>query len=87
MRFQPNSHVKGLRIAPGNRDSRLPNVQAETGFQKGWFEIQDEGSQVVSDLVSMQGREKKFWIIARALAVSLWLLAANTGKSRSNSCL
>jgi 16S rRNA (cytosine967-C5)-methyltransferase len=41
----------GLRIAPGNRDSRLPNVQAETGYQKGWFEIQDEGSQIVADLV------------------------------------
>jgi len=48
----------GLRIAPGNRDSRLPNVQAETGFQKGWFEIQDEGSQVVSDLIYAKPGEK-----------------------------
>jgi len=49
---------QGLRIAPGNRDSRLPNVQAETGFQKGWFEIQDEGSQVVADLVFARPGEK-----------------------------
>ena len=41
----------GLRINPGNRASRLPNVQAEEAFQKGRFEIQDEGSQIVSDLI------------------------------------
>ncbi len=48
----------GLRIAPGNRDSRLPNVQAEAGYQKGWFEIQDEGSQVVADLIFARPGEK-----------------------------
>lgn len=48
----------GLRIAPGNRDSRLPNVQAEAGFQKGWFEVQDEGSQIVSDLIFAKPGEK-----------------------------
>ncbi len=41
----------GLRIAPGERAARLPNVQASAGYQKGWFEIQDEGSQIVADLV------------------------------------
>ncbi len=41
----------GLRIAARQGPERLPNVQAEAGFQKGWFEIQDEGSQVVSRLV------------------------------------
>ncbi len=48
----------GLRIAPGNRDSRLPNVQAEAGYQKGWFEVQDEGSQIVADLVFARPGEK-----------------------------
>ena len=48
----------GLRIAPGNRDWRHPNVQAEAGFQKGWFEIQDEGSQVVSDLIFAKPGDK-----------------------------
>ena len=38
----------GIRIAAGARDSRLPNVQAEAGYQKGWFEIQDEGSQIAA---------------------------------------
>ena len=41
----------GIRIAPGEGASRLPNVTAELTFAKGWFEVQDEGSQIVSELV------------------------------------
>lgn len=41
----------GLRIPPGEGAARLPNVTAELAFQKGWFEVQDEGSQVVAALV------------------------------------
>ena len=40
----------GLRIPAGACDYRQPNIQAETAFQKGWFEIQDEGSQLVANL-------------------------------------
>ncbi|MEF2073946.1 RsmB/NOP family class I SAM-dependent RNA methyltransferase [Consotaella aegiceratis] len=38
----------GLRIAPITGDRRHPHVQAEAAFQKGWFEVQDEGSQLVT---------------------------------------
>jgi len=41
----------GIRIAAGEGASRLPNVTAELSFQKGWFEVQDEGSQIVANLV------------------------------------
>lgn len=41
----------GVRIPAGEGASRLPNVTAELSFQKGWFEVQDEGSQIVADLV------------------------------------
>ncbi|MBB4952975.1 16S rRNA (cytosine967-C5)-methyltransferase [Agrobacterium vitis] len=41
----------GMRIEAGEGASRLPNVTAELAFQKGWFEVQDEGSQLVSALV------------------------------------
>jgi 16S rRNA (cytosine967-C5)-methyltransferase len=41
----------GVRIAAGEGPSRLPNVTAELSFQKGWFEVQDEGSQIVADLI------------------------------------
>jgi 16S rRNA (cytosine967-C5)-methyltransferase len=40
----------GLRIAPIDGDGRHPNVQAEAAFQKGWFEVQDEGSQIAAEL-------------------------------------
>ena len=41
----------GIRIESNKPFARQPNVQAEEGFQKGRFEIQDEGSQIVSDLI------------------------------------
>ena len=40
----------GIRIPPIAGDGRHPNVQAEPAFQKGWFEVQDEGSQLAADL-------------------------------------
>lgn len=46
---RPTDHSPvGVRIAPGTRGARLPNVQAEAGYQKGWFEVQDEGSQIAA---------------------------------------
>jgi 16S rRNA (cytosine967-C5)-methyltransferase len=42
--------AQGIRIAPIEGDGRHPNVQAEPAFQKGWFEVQDEGSQIVAEL-------------------------------------
>jgi 16S rRNA (cytosine967-C5)-methyltransferase len=45
----------GIRIPPIIGAGRHPNVQVEPAFQKGWFEIQDEGSQVVADLAIAGG--------------------------------
>ncbi|AQX20970.1 16S rRNA (cytosine967-C5)-methyltransferase [Bartonella sp. CDC_skunk] len=42
---------QALRIEPIEKFERHPNVQAEAAFQKGYFEIQDLGSQLVSYLV------------------------------------
>jgi len=47
-RLAPN----GIRIPPIDKAGRHPNVQAEPAFQKGWFEIQDEGSQLVAALAA-----------------------------------
>ena len=41
----------GLRVPPGIGPARLPNVTADQAHAKGWFEVQDEGSQIVSELV------------------------------------
>ncbi|MCA0277865.1 MAG: RsmB/NOP family class I SAM-dependent RNA methyltransferase [Proteobacteria bacterium] len=40
----------GVRIPPIDGSGRHPNVQAEPAFQKGWFEVQDEGSQLAAEL-------------------------------------
>ena len=39
-----------LRIPPIEKLKRHPNVQAEPAFQKGYFEVQDLGSQIVARL-------------------------------------
>src|SRR5690606_5278044 len=44
----------GIRIPPIQGHGRHPNVQAEAAFQKGWFEVQDEGSQIVGDLAGAE---------------------------------
>ncbi len=41
----------GLRLLPSEGMGRNANVLPETGYQKGWFEVQDAGSQIVSELV------------------------------------
>ncbi len=41
---------EAIRIPPVSGGGRHPNVQAEPAFQKGWFEVQDEGSQIVAAL-------------------------------------
>lgn len=48
----------GVRIPAGERGARLPNVTAELSFQKGWFEVQDEGSQIVADMVAAHEGEQ-----------------------------
>ncbi len=42
----------GIRIPPISGDRRHPNVQAEPAFRKGWFEVQDEGSQLAAGLAA-----------------------------------
>lgn len=44
----------GLRIPPIEGLGRHPNVQAEAAFQKGWFEVQDLGSQIAAHLANAQ---------------------------------
>ena len=43
-------YSEALRIPPIEKLKRHPNVQAEPAFQKGLFEVQDLGSQIVARL-------------------------------------
>ncbi|MGJ8564125.1 MAG: RsmB/NOP family class I SAM-dependent RNA methyltransferase [Alphaproteobacteria bacterium] len=47
----------GFRIAPPSGDGRLPNIQIEEIYLTGGVEIQDEGSQIVSQLINAQPGE------------------------------
>ncbi|MCW2307467.1 RsmB/NOP family class I SAM-dependent RNA methyltransferase [Rhodobium gokarnense] len=45
----------GLRIAAPEGPKRLPHVQSEDAFRKGWFEVQDEASQLAALLAGGLG--------------------------------
>ena len=66
----------GLRIKAGQGASRQPNVQAEAAFQKGWFEVQDEGSQIVADLVYARPGEQVMDFCAGAGGKTLAMAAS-----------
>lgn len=72
----------GIRIPPGSGPSRTPNVEAEAGYQKGWFEVQDEGSQIVADLVFPQPGEQVLDYCAGAGGKTLALGAAMQNKGQ-----
>jgi 16S rRNA (cytosine967-C5)-methyltransferase len=66
----------GLRIPPIGAYGRHPNVQVEPAFQKGWFEVQDEGSQIVADLAGATGSMQVLDYCAGAGGKTLALSAA-----------
>jgi len=72
----------GLRIAAGLGTSRQPNVQADGAFQKGWFEVQDEGSQIVADLVFARPGEQVLDFCAGAGGKTLAMAASMENKGQ-----
>ncbi|MBP0615886.1 RsmB/NOP family class I SAM-dependent RNA methyltransferase [Jiella mangrovi] len=73
---------QAVRIAAIAGAGRHPNVQIEAGFQKGWFEIQDEGSQLAALLSGARPGEQVLDLCAGAGGKSLALAAQmdNTGQ-------
>jgi len=72
----------GLRIAAGSRDSRTPNVQVEEGYLKGWFEVQDQGSQIVAALAGAEPGEQVLDLCAGAGGKTLAMAAAMANKGQ-----
>nr|WP_306266873.1 RsmB/NOP family class I SAM-dependent RNA methyltransferase [Pararhizobium sp. IMCC3301] len=72
----------GLRIPPSDAARRHPNIQVEESYQLGRVEIQDEASQIASELVYAQPGEIILDFCAGAGGKTLALAAAmkNTGK-------
>ena len=71
-----------IRIPPVAGAGRHPNVQAEPAFQKGWFEVQDEGSQIAALLTGAAPGMRVLDFCAGAGGKTLAMSAAmeNTGQ-------
>ena len=71
-----------IRIPASAGGRRHPNVQAEPAFQKGWFEVQDEGSQAVALLAGAAPGMQVLDFCAGAGGKTLAMAAAmeNTGQ-------
>lgn len=72
----------GVRIPAGEGPSRLPNVTAELSFAKGWFEVQDEGSQIVSELTDAKPGEQVLDFCAGGGGKTLAMAAAMGNKGQ-----
>jgi 16S rRNA (cytosine967-C5)-methyltransferase len=72
----------GVRIASGERDSRTPNVQADEGYLKGWFEVQDQGSQIVALLAGAKPGEQVLDLCAGAGGKTLAMAAGMGNKGQ-----
>ena len=80
---QPTPHApSGIRIEQAPGPGKSPHVEAEPGHGKGWFEVQDEGSQLVTLLSGAKPRQQVIDLCAGAGGKTLGLAALmeNTGQ-------
>ncbi len=70
----------GIIMPAGPRDARTPNVTTDEAYLKGWFEVQDQGSQIVAALAGAREGEQVLDLCAGAGGKTL-ALAANMGNS------
>lgn len=72
----------GVRIPPPSGAGRTPNIEAEPGHGKGWYEVQDEASQLAALLAGPAPRLQVLDLCAGAGGKTLALAAAmqNTGQ-------
>lgn len=72
----------GVRLRAPEGPGRQPNVEAEPAHGKGWYEVQDEGSQVAALLAGAAPRSQVLDLCAGAGGKTLALAAAmeNTGQ-------
>jgi 16S rRNA (cytosine967-C5)-methyltransferase len=72
----------GVRIAPPRDGGKSPNVEADVAHGKGWFEVQDEGSQLAALIAGASPREQVLDLCAGAGGKTLVMSAEmqNTGQ-------
>jgi 16S rRNA (cytosine967-C5)-methyltransferase len=80
---EPTPHSPlGVRIAHAPGPGKSPHVEAEPGHGKGWYEVQDEGSQVATLLSGAKPRQQIIDLCAGAGGKTLALagLMENSGQ-------
>jgi 16S rRNA (cytosine967-C5)-methyltransferase len=72
----------GVRIPAASGPQRTPNLQAEAAYQAGWFEVQDEGSQIAALMAEAGPRLQVLDLCAGAGGKTLAMAAQmqNTGQ-------
>jgi 16S rRNA (cytosine967-C5)-methyltransferase len=72
----------GVRLAAREGGQRQPNVEADVGHGRGWYEVQDEGSQLAALLADAAPRQQVLDICAGAGGKTLAFAASmrNTGQ-------
>src|SRR5262245_51983922 len=80
---EPTAHSPiGVRILQRPGPARSPHVEAEPGHGKGWYEVQDEGSQLATLLSGAKPKEQIIDLCAGAGGKTLALagLMENSGQ-------
>jgi 16S rRNA (cytosine967-C5)-methyltransferase len=72
----------GVTMPAGPGDARTPNVTTDEGYIKGWFEVQDQGSQIVAALAGARPGEQVLDLCAGAGGKTLALAAAMANKGQ-----
>jgi 16S rRNA (cytosine967-C5)-methyltransferase len=72
----------GITMPAGPADARTPNVTTDEGYLKGWFEVQDQGSQIVAALARAKPGEQVLDLCAGAGGKTLALAAAMANKGQ-----
>ncbi|POF29450.1 RsmB/NOP family class I SAM-dependent RNA methyltransferase [Roseibium marinum] len=72
----------GMRIEAKPGSGRVPHVQAEEGYRKGWFELQDEASQLAALLAQAKPGEQVLDYCAGGGGKTLALAAAMQNKGQ-----
>lgn len=81
--FNPTSIApNGLRYDAGLGDARTPNVLADEAYKKGWFEVQDQGSQIVSILTGASAGDQVLDLCAGAGGKTLAMAAMMENKGQ-----
>ncbi|HEY4201584.1 MAG TPA: RsmB/NOP family class I SAM-dependent RNA methyltransferase [Devosiaceae bacterium] len=84
-RFEPTLAALSplaIRMPAGGSDARTPNVQTDEGYLKGWFEIQDLGSQLVAALAGASAGDQVLDLCAGAGGKTLAMAAAMGNKGQ-----